>query len=103
MAYKILGQALPAAATDVTLYTAVKETVVSTIAIANQGFTTQVRVAVVKSGEALAAKHYIAYDLALNANDSNFITAGLALGVGDTIVVRAGTSNVSFNAFGAEI
>lgn len=104
--YKVLGQVNPAATTATTLYTAPASTqvVVSTISVCNQ---TQgelsFRIAIRPAGEALAAKHYIAYDAKVSGNDSTFITVGATLGATDVITVYASSANLSFSAFGSEI
>jgi hypothetical protein len=104
--YKVLGQVNPALATDTTLYTVPgsTSTVVSTINVCNQGATSTVfRIAVRPAGAVLAAQHYIAYDVALPANDSIPLTLGFTLAATDVITVRAGTATVSFSAFGSEV
>lgn len=102
--YKVLGQVNPAAITLTTLYTAPSAyAVCSTLAICNQGATTNIRVAVRPAGATLDPKHYIAYDIALSSNDSIFLTLGITLAPTDVVSVYAGTANVSFNLFGSEI
>lgn len=104
--YKVLGQVNPAATTASTLYTvpASTSTVISTIAICNQAATsTSFRVAVRPAGATLAALHYINYDTALPANDTITATLGITLAATDVITVYAGSSTVSFSAFGSEI
>lgn len=104
--YKVLGQSNPAATTATTLYTVPvgTQTIVSTISVCNQ---TQgellFRIAIRPAGEALAAKHYIAYDAKVTGNDTTFITVGATLGATDVITVYASTANLSFSAFGSEI
>lgn len=104
--YKVLGQSNPAATTATTLYTVPAGTsaVISTINICNQASTVgNFRVAVRPGGEALAAKHYIAYDTALAGLDSIAITIGVSLATTDVITVYASASTFSFSIFGAEI
>jgi hypothetical protein len=104
--YKVLGQVAPSATTATTLYTvpASTQTVVSTIAVANQaGSAGSYRIAIRPAGETLAAKHYIAYDSAITANNSTMITIGVTLGATDVITVYASSASMSFNAFGSEI
>lgn len=105
-ALKVLGQVATAATTDTTLYTvpASTETVVSSIVAANRSATpATIRVAVRPNGEAIADKHYLAYDLALGANGVEAFRLGLTLDATDVVTVRASTANVSFSAFGSEI
>lgn len=104
--YKVLGQVNPSATTATTLYTVPSSTssVVSTIAVANlAGSAATFRIAVRPSGESLANKHYIAYDVAIGASDTTTITLGITLATTDVITVYASTSTISFNAFGSEI
>jgi hypothetical protein len=103
--YKVLGQDAPAAISDSTLYTvpAATSAVASTLSICNRGVTTTVRVAIRPAGATIANRHYIVYDNAINANDTLFLTIGVALSATDVVTVYAGTANVSFSLFGSEI
>ena len=103
--HKTLGQLNPAATTLSTLYTVPGATaaVGSTLAVCNQGVSTNFRVAVRPAGAAIAAQHYIVYDVAIAANDSAFLTLGITLAATDVVSVYAGHANVSFSLFGAEI
>jgi hypothetical protein len=60
-------------------------------------------VAIRPDGAALATSHYIAYDSAVTANNSTFITIGVTLGDTDVITVYASTADLTFSAFGSEI
>ena len=105
-AYKVLGQANPAANTDTDLITvgSGKSQVISTLSICNEGGSqTTFRVAVRPAGAGIAAKHYIAYDATVEGNDAVYLTIGITLAATDVLTVRAGTANVAFNAFGNEI
>jgi glucose-6-phosphate dehydrogenase assembly protein OpcA len=102
----VLGQSAPAATTATTLYTvpASTSTVVSTINVCNRATTTDTfRIAVRPAGATLANQHYIAYDTSIPANDSINITAGISLAATDVVTVYAGTANLTFTVFGAEI
>ena len=103
--YKVLGQTNPSAATNTTLYTVPSATssVCSTLAIANRGVSTTIRVAVRPSGATLANQHYIAYDIPLNQYDCIFLTLGVTLASTDVVTVYAGTADVSFSLFGSEV
>ena len=104
--YKVLGQANPAATTATTLYTAPSATsvVVSTISVCNQAAVNGTyRIAVRPAGEALAAKHYLAYDGTIPANDSIAITIGVTLAATDVVTVYASAATMSFGLFGSEI
>ena len=102
--YKVLGQVAPSATSNTTLYTVPGGTsaVCSTLVICNQGVSTTFRVAVRPAGEAINAKHYIAYDSAINQNDSVYLTLGLTLATTDVVTVYAGTANIAFSLFGSE-
>lgn len=103
--YKVLGQITPAAITATTLYTvpAVTSAVCSTLAICNTGVSTTYRVAIRPAGAALAVRHYIVYDAAIEQNDTTFLTLGITLATTDVVTVYASTANVVFNLFGSEI
>lgn len=105
--YKILGQVAPAANTANTVYTvpAATQTVISTINVCNPDASTRTfRIAIVKSGESLAQKHYISYDTPVPATDSIALTMGISMGANDSVsVLCASSSNVSFSVFGSEI
>lgn len=91
------------AAVDLYTVPAGKEAVISTITVANPTLAaTAFRIAVVKSGETLALKNWIAFDIGLAANATTTLTLGLTLAAGDKIKVSNDTGNVSFTAFGSE-
>lgn len=105
MAKKVLGQSNPAATTLTSLYTvpASKEAVVSSISVANLTATAATfRLAVRPTGESIANKHYIGYDITVGASDSTIITVGLTLATTDVISVYASTANLAFQAYGDE-
>lgn len=104
--YKVLGQSAPAATTATTLYTVPSATsaVVSTINVCNRSASADAfRIAVRPAGASLATSHYLAYDTSLPANDAISVTIGVSLAATDIITVYAGTANLTFAAFGAEI
>jgi len=104
--YKVLGQSAPSATTATTLYTApsATSTVVSTINVCNRATTGDTfRIAIRPAGAALATSHYLAYDTPVPGNDSISLTIGVSLAATDVITVYAGTANLTFAAFGAEI
>lgn len=106
IAYKILGQSNPSANTPTTLYTVPANTsvVASTLNVCNQTpAAATFRIAVRPAGEALAAKHYIAYDTVIPALDIISLTIGMALATTDVVTVYASNSSMSFNLFGSEI
>lgn len=104
--YKVLGQSNPAATTATTLYTvpSATSTIVSTIVVANLAATAATfRIAVRPAGASLANQHYVAYDVAVGANDSTALTLGITLATTDVITVYGSTANITFQAYGSEI
>lgn len=103
---QVLGQANPAADSNNTIYTvpASTQVSVSTLTACNQGSSSaKIRVAVVPSGETLAARHWIYYDLTVPAGDTFAATMGITADAGADIIVRANSANISFGAFGIEL
>jgi hypothetical protein len=104
--YKVLGQVEPAAETLTTVYTvpAATETVVANICMANlSGAPAAIRIAIRPNGEAIADKHYIAYDTGIDGYSYEFLTMPITLDATDVISVYSSTGTVSFNVFGSEI
>lgn len=104
--YKVLGQSAPSATTATTLYTVPSATsaVVSTINVCNRSAANDsFRIAIRPAGASLATSHYLAYDTVVPANDSISLTIGVSLAATDVVTVYAGTANLTFAAFGAEI
>jgi hypothetical protein len=104
--YKVLAQSNPSATTATTLYTVPSSTstVISTVTVCNQAASAgSFRIAVRPAAETLAAKHYVAYDVAIAANDTTAITLGLTLATTDVVTVYASSATMSFNAYGSEI
>ena len=104
--YKVLAQSNPSATTATTLYTVPSATsaVVSTITICNQAASAGTyRIAVRPAGASLAAQHYVAYDIAIAANDTTALTLGVTLAATDVVTVYASSASMSFAAFGSEI
>jgi hypothetical protein len=104
--YKVLAQVNPSATTATTLYTVPSSTssVLSTVTVCNQAASAaSFRIAVRPAGATLAAVHYVAYDVALAANDTTALTLGLTLATTDVVTVYASSATVSFHAYGSEI
>ena len=104
--YKVLGQSAPSAVTDTNVYTVGtgKQAIISTLVVANRSASgASYRIAVRPAGAAIANQHYIAYGVAIAANDSTALTLGITLGSGDVITVYASSANLSFGVFGTEI
>ena len=105
MAYKVLGQSYPTAATATTLYTvpASSSAVVSTINVCNQSGTADtIRIAVRPDGASLANQHYIAYGETVAGYASIAYTIGITVDASDVITVYSNNGTSSFNAFGSE-
>lgn len=104
--YKVLGQSNPSATTATALYTVPSATsaILSTVTVCNQAATSaSFRIAVRPAGATLAAQHYVAYDIAIAANDTTCLTLGITLAATDVVTIYAATSTMSFAAFGSEI
>jgi hypothetical protein len=105
-AYKVLGQSDLPATTLTSVYTvpAATEAVISTIIIANRAATAKsFRLAIRPDGASISNSHYIAYDVAIAANDSTTLTLGLTLNAADVISAYASAVDLSVNIFGTEI
>ena len=105
--YKSLAQVdlTTTSLTDIYTVGSGKETVISTIIIANRTSSADsFRIAVRVDGDAISNKHYIAYDVPVAANDSTTLTLGISMSAGDVLSVQAETADrLSINVFGAEI
>ena len=105
-AYKVLGQINPSATSASALYTnpSATETVISTVTICNIGATSATyRLYVRPNDEALANKHYLAYDASVPANDTIALTLGLTMDAADVLYCYASSASVAFGAFGTQI
>ena len=105
-AYKVLAQSAPSATTNTDIYTvgSGKQTIVSTITVANRSASaSSYRIAVRPAGATLANQHYLAYDVAIAANDTTVLTIGITLTATDVITVYALSANLSFGIYGTEI
>ena len=104
--YKVLGQVAPSATTATTAYTcpSATQTVISTIVVANRAASAGTyRISLRPNGATQANEHYLAYDVAIAANDSTALTLGITCDASDVITVYASSANMSFNIFGSEI
>jgi hypothetical protein len=104
MAYKVLGQ-LAATTTATAVYTVPSstETVVSTITVCNRAAAAKTyRIILRPNDETLADKHYLAYDVAIAANDTVALTLGITMDATDKLYVSSSTNDLSFNVFGSE-
>jgi glucose-6-phosphate dehydrogenase assembly protein OpcA len=104
--YKVLGQSAPAATTATALYTvpSATEAIISTIVVANRAAAAKsYRIAIRPNGATLADQHYLAYDVAIAANDSTALTLGITVDAADVVEVYASAADLSFTAFGSEL
>ena len=105
-AYKVLGQSAPAITTDTDVYTvpAATEAVISTIIIANRAAAAGTfKLSVRPDGAAISNVHYIAFDVAISANDSTTLTLGITLNAADVVTINCSSADMSVNIFGTEI
>lgn len=103
--YKVLGQVV-GAASNTNLYTVPSATqaIVSTIVVCNRAAAGKTfRIMVRPDNAALANQHYIAYDVAILANDSIALTLGVTMDASDKLDIYSSDTNLSFTAFGSEI
>ena len=105
VSYKVLGQSSPAATTNTDVYTvgSGKQAIISTLSIANRNASaSSYRIAIRPNGATLSNEHYLAYDVAIAANDTTLLTTALALDAGDILTVYALSASISFGAYGSE-
>jgi len=106
MAYKVLAQSAPSAATATNVYTVGSgvETVISTIIIANRAAAAGTfRLSVRPNGATQTNAMYCAYDVPVAANDSTTLTLGLTMDAADVLTVYCSSADMSINVFGTEI
>ena len=105
--YKILGQSAPADTSNADLYTvgSGKETIVSSIAVANVTGTDATYSIYVRDGGAAAADaNKLVGGATAGANTTTTIGIGITLSATDVITVQSGTgSAITFHAFGTEV
>ena len=105
--YKILGRKASAATTMEELYAVPSSTsaVISTITVCNRAAAARTYRIAIKpaTGTTLANEHYLAYDVAIGANDSTALTLGITLAAGNVIVTYASSADLTFTAFGSEL
>jgi hypothetical protein len=105
--FKILGQIDLTSTSLENVYTVPtdRETVISTIVIANRTATaTDFTIALRDAGATVANKHYLAFGVPIGGQDSTTITLGITAEATDVLSVSAGTANaLSVNVFGTEL
>lgn len=103
---KILGQVSPAATTN-TVLCVVPPSISflgSSLTVCNTNSVYAVfRVYVVKSGGSAGISNALYYDVIIPENETFIATVGLTMATGDSIVVYASNSNLSFQLFGSEV
>jgi len=105
-AYRVLGQSAPSATTNTDVYTvgSGKQAIVSTITVANRSASPRsYRIAIRPAGATIANQHYLAYDIAIAANDTTALTLGITLTATDVVTVYASSADLSFGVYGSEI
>ena len=102
--YLVLGQGAPAGS-NVDLYTAAAQTVVSSIAACNTtASAATATVYVRKAAAAAATSNALIYTQTVPAYSTSTWTLGITLGSTDVITVASGTSGaITFQAFGSTI
>ena len=103
--YKVLGQ-LAGSTTATALYTCPSSTeaVISTLIICNRAAAAKTYKIILRpDDETLADKHYLAFDVAIAANDTTALPLGITMNASDKLYVSSSDTNLSFTAFGSEI
>lgn len=103
---KVLGQSAPAATTLTDAYTVpgATQAVISTITVCNRSATpTTARISIAIAGAGDATSQYIAYDMALAANETKGLTFGITLGAADVVRVYNTLATLTFNIYGVEL
>jgi hypothetical protein len=103
--YKVLGQSNPSATTPTDVYTvpAATTAVISTVVVANRASSTRTfRISVRVAGAGADNKQYLAYDMAVPANDTVFMMLGISLAATDVVTVYVSAADISVNIFGVE-
>jgi len=103
--YKVLGQSNPTATTPTDAYTVPASTtaVISSVLVANRSAAPQTfRISVRVAGAGADNKQYLAYDMAIPANDTVFFQVGITLAATDVLTVYASAQQLAFNVFGVE-
>ena len=107
--YKRLGAINPSANTQTNVYVipAATQSVISTVAICNQGANaTTYSLALMDSSQfnaAAPAATFLVRNAALTGSDTIFLTVGLTGNAGSILVANTPNANISFSAFGSEI
>lgn len=98
----VMGQAFPTAGVLTTIYIpATRKYATTRMLVCNQSSIDLFRIAVSPAGAAIEAKHYVAYDMAIAANDS-LSSSAFTVGEGDVVRVYSANGNLSFTLTGIE-
>jgi hypothetical protein len=106
LAYKVLGQSAPTAATLTDLYTVPSATtaIVSSVAVCNTSTSaTTFRIAVRINNAAISTASYVAYEIPINGVSTTEVALGITMGTADVLTVYSLSGTCSFNAFGVQI
>ena len=97
----ILGQSAPSGGVLTDAYTVPASTVAAArVIIANRGASgTTFRIAVSPNGAAISNEHYLAYDQAIDGNDTG-ASVGFVAASGDIVRVYGANANLSFTVTG---
>lgn len=102
--YSVLGQAMPAANSETTIFTASQtDAIISALIVCNQSSSPDsisVRVAI--GGAADTDAQYIFYNTTLNGNSTVQLVAGLTMATNDQMRVTSLNGTSSFNLFGQQ-
>lgn len=104
MPYKVLGQ-IAATTTATAVYTVPSSTeaVISTITVCNRSASARTYKIILRpNDETLDNKHYLAFDVAIAANDTTALTLGITMDASDKLYVSGSTNDLTFNVFGSE-
>jgi hypothetical protein len=107
--YKRLGNSAPSATTYTQLYQVPASTaaIISSLVITNRGTTAATyRIVQVDSATAITSPgnaDFVAYDVAVQANDSTALTLGMTMNSQEKLGVYASNGNLTFTAFGSEV
>lgn len=106
LTYKVLGQAIPAAATLTDLYTVPSATfaIINSIVICNTNSSaTTFRISVAQDGATDTLAQYVAREIQIAGNATSEFAMGITMDAADRLRVYSTSGSCSFNAFGVEI
>lgn len=99
-----LGAIAPTINTDTVLFTATRETVISSLSICYHGSANDTQVFVSHSiGSGVEDEDYIFNNLSIYKSDTFIATIGICMSIGDSLIVRSTQPNTSFILWGSEV